>query len=427
MTDALDTSEFGTTKDALRIPAYRKLLTAWSIGNVGDSALFLTISIWVKTLTDSDVFAASVFIVLGIPALFAPAFGLMADKFSRKRIIAFTNVGIALAVLSLLLVTDASQMWLIYAVTFVYSLATYVNASAQGGLLRDTLPDNLLAAANGLFGSIDQGLRIVAPLAAAGVFALWGIRPILFFTAATFLIYAFLIASLKIKETKNEVSSEKHWIHTSLEGFSAMRARPRLWRYVLALTFAVTAGGAINALVFPILDTGLGLRPEMLSVFISVQGVFAVISGLNAARLLKAWGYDKMMAVGLSLFVLSFAALTVQNFVVVLVAIVLLGVSMPLMIVATVTLRQLELPLKLQGRSGAAMNVMFNVPQVFTAAIIAALLGVIAYPWLVAAATIVAAFGFVPLVAGRSDSRRATPVPAEPIAVAEPVSEVVAD
>lgn len=427
MTDALDTSEFGTTKDALKIPAYRKLLTAWSIGNVGDSALFLTISIWVKTLTDSDVFAASVFIVLGIPALFAPAFGLMADKFSRKRIIAFTNVGIALAVLSLLLVTDASQMWLIYAVTFVYSLATYVNASAQGGLLRDTLPDNLLAAANGLFGSIDQGLRIVAPLAAAGVFALWGIRPILFFTAATFLIYAFLIASLKIKETKNEVSSEKHWIHTSLEGFSAMRAKPRLWRYVLALTFAVTAGGAINALVFPILDTGLGLRPEMLSVFISVQGVFAVISGLNAARLLKAWGYDKMMAVGLSLFVLSFAALTVQNFVVVLVAIVLLGVSMPLMIVATVTLRQLELPLNLQGRSGAAMNVMFNVPQVFTAAIIAALLGVVAYPWLVAAATIVAAFGFVPLVAGRSDSRRSTPVPAEAIAVAEPVSEVVAD
>ncbi|GAA4889329.1 MFS transporter [Tessaracoccus lubricantis] len=403
---SVSTEEFGGTREALRIPTYRKLVTAWSIGNLGDSALFLTIGIWVKVLTGSDVFAASVFIFLGVPALFAPALGLLADKFSRKWLLVGTNTLIALAVLSLLTVTDASQLWLIFVVTFVYSLATYLNAAAQGGLLRDTLPDHLLAAANGLFGSIDQGLRIIAPLGAAGAFALWGMRPILVATAGAFLVYALLLANIRITETRNEISSERHWFHTSLEGFGALHSRPRLWRFTLALALAVLAGGAINALIFPILDTGLGLRPEMLSVFISVQGVFAVIAGLNAARLLKKWGYDRLMMVGLALFVASFAALTVQHVVVVAVAIALLGMSMPLMIVATVTLRQLELPLNLQGRSGAAMNMMFNVPQVLTSAVVAALIGAVAYPWLIGAATVVAATGFIPLLSQLKASRR---------------------
>ncbi|MBB1482463.1 MFS transporter [Tessaracoccus sp. MC1865] len=417
---SIGTEEFGTTREALRIPAYRKLVAAWSIGNLGDSALFLTIGIWVKVLTGSDVFAATVFIVLGVPALFAPALGLLADTFSRKRILVISNIVIALAVLSLLPVTDATHLWLIYAVTFVYSLATYVNAAAQGGLLRDTLPDHLLAAANGLFGSIDQGLRIIAPLAAAGAFALWGIRPVLVVTAVAFLTYALLLANLRITETRNEISSEKHWFHTSLEGFGALHSRPRLWRFTLALAMAVFAAGAINALIFPILDTGLGLRAEMLSVFISVQGVFAVVSGLNAARLLKKWGYDRLMMVGLTLFVASFAALTVQHVVVLVFAIALLGMSMPLMIVATVTLRQLELPLNLQGRSGAAMNMMFNVPQVLTSAVVAALIGVVAYPWLIGAATVVATLGFIPLAQQARLSRRAAaelPTAAAPTAV----------
>lgn len=408
---SVGTEEFGSTREALAIPTYRKLLTAWTIGNLGDSALFLTIGIWVKVLTGSDALAASVFIALGIPAIFAPALGLMADKFSRKWILVLTNTFTGLAVLSLLLVRDEGQLWLIYVVTLAYSLATYVNAAAQGGLLRDTLPDRLLAAANGLFGSIDQGLRIVTPLAAAGAFALWGIGPVLVATAALFLAYSALLARIRIEETRNEIAADKHWLASSLEGFSALHSRPRLWRFTLALAFAVLAAGAINALIFPILDTGLGLRPEMLSVFVSVQGVFAVAAGLSAARLLKRWGYDRLMMAGLILFVAGFAALTVQNLAVALAAIALLGASMPLMIVATVTLRQLELPLNLQGRSGAAMNMMFNVPQVATSALVAALVGAISYPWLIAAATLVASLGFIPLAA---QVRAAPAAPAAP-------------
>ncbi|WP_435299037.1 MFS transporter [Timonella sp. A28] len=394
-----ETAHFGSTSEALKIPAYRRLLTAWTIGNVGDSALFLTIGIWVKTLTGSDVFAASVFILVGIPALFAPLFGLMADKLSRKRLVIVTDTAIALVVLSLLFVKDPSDLWLIYAATLLYSMATYVNAAAQSGLLRDTLPEHLLAPANGLFGSIDQGLRIIAPLAAAGAFALWGIEPILIITALTFLGSAAFMASLPITETRNDVSSQEHWLRTAVAGFHEIYTRKRLWRFTIALTFIVAAGGALNALIFPILDTGLGLRPEMLSVFISIQGVFAVIAGLNASRILKRFGYTTTMAIGVAGFVISFAALAIPNAIAVAAAISLLGMSMPLVMVATITLRQLELPLNMQGRGGAAMNVLFNVPQVLISAATAALLGVISYPWIIAVATVIAACGFFPLLA----------------------------
>jgi predicted MFS family arabinose efflux permease len=402
-TTQTETSNFGSTSDALKIPTYRKLLTAWTTANIGDSALFLTISIWVKTLTGNDAFAASVFIVLGLPALFAPVFGLMADRYSRRKILIITNVCISFAVLSLLTVQDSSQLWLIYLVTFLYSMATYVNAAAQGGILRDTLPENLLAAANGLFGSIDQGLRIVAPLAAAGAFAIWGIQPIAITTAALFLVSAVILCFIKLNETKNEMASDTHWFKSSLEGFGAMRSQPRLWSFVLALTLAITAGGS----VFPILDSGLGLPATALSIFVSVQGVFAVIAGLNAARLLKNWGYSKTMVLGLTLFVLAFLFLMVPNMYVVGIATALVGAALPLMVVATVTMRQIELPLNMQGRSGAAMNVLFSLPQVAASAIVAALISSIAYPWILGAATIVAAFGFIPLAVHRLRAKTA--------------------
>ncbi len=85
--------------------------------------------------------------------------GQVADRLSRKRLVA---------------VDEAADMWLIYLVTFGYGWIGYVTAAAQSGLLRDLLDDDELAGANGPLTTLDQGLRLVTPLAGAGVYALYG-------------------------------------------------------------------------------------------------------------------------------------------------------------------------------------------------------------------------------------------------------------
>ena len=115
---------------AMKVPAFRRLALAWSLSNFGDSALYLSLAIWVKDLTDSDAAAGLVFLFLGLPVFLAPLAGQLADRHSRRRIVVIANIVGALGVLTLGVVDDRSQVWVIYLVTFAYGLLTYVTSAA---------------------------------------------------------------------------------------------------------------------------------------------------------------------------------------------------------------------------------------------------------------------------------------------------------
>jgi MFS family permease len=65
-------------------PRFRRLLAGQSLSTFGDTALYLTLGIWAKALTGSNAAAGAVFLALGIPALFAPAAGHLADRVRRR-------------------------------------------------------------------------------------------------------------------------------------------------------------------------------------------------------------------------------------------------------------------------------------------------------------------------------------------------------
>lgn len=391
-------SDIGTTREALKVPAFRRLLTAWTLSNLGDSALFLTVAIWIKTMTDNDVYTALIFVAIGLPALAAPVFGMMADRFSRIRLVALSNILVALSILLLFTVHDAQDMWIVYLVMVLYSCTTYINSASQSGLLRDTLELRLLGPANGLFTSIDHGFRIVVPLVAAGAFALWGIQLILIFTIIMFVLGAVFLKFVGITETANDVRFDNTWIKTSLRGFPEVYARKRLWSFLIALVVVVTAGGAINALIFPVLDQGLGLQPEALPIFTSLQGAAAVTAGLMGAALMRRFGFERLMILGLVLFTLGYVAFAVPNIGAVLFASVALGFCMPIMAMVVMTIKQTELPMEVQGRSGAAMNMMLNAPQVLSSALVAVLIGITPYWAILVVGAIFSAFSLVPIL-----------------------------
>ena len=77
-------------------------------------------------------------------------------------------------VLTLLAVHSQAQLWIIYLVAFGYGVAFCVLGSAGAGLQKDLLPGHELAAANAALSSMGYGVRIVAPLVGAGMFAAFG-------------------------------------------------------------------------------------------------------------------------------------------------------------------------------------------------------------------------------------------------------------
>src|SRR5690554_627537 len=124
---------------ALQTRGFRQLAVAWLFTNLADSALYLMVAVWVKELTGSDGAAALVFVALGLPTLVAPFIGQLADRVSRKWLLAVANGLMVPVLLSLLLVRGAGDLWLIYAVTVVYGAMAYLTASAHSGLARAPL------------------------------------------------------------------------------------------------------------------------------------------------------------------------------------------------------------------------------------------------------------------------------------------------
>lgn len=47
-------------KHLLRLASFRRLLGGWTIGNLADSALYLTLAIWAKDLTGSSAAAGQI-------------------------------------------------------------------------------------------------------------------------------------------------------------------------------------------------------------------------------------------------------------------------------------------------------------------------------------------------------------------------------
>ncbi|GAB3555682.1 MFS transporter [Spelaeicoccus albus] len=411
MTDDTATAEndVGTNREALAVRPFRRLAGAWVVSNFGDSALYITAAIWMKDLTGSNSAAGLTFVALGLPALFAPLTGQLADRFPRKNVLVVNNFAAAAIVLPLLLVHDSRLLWLIFVSIFLYANTGYLTAAAQSGLIRAMLPDRLLAPANGLLSSIDQGLRIISPLIGAGLYALWGMDAVVLLTAACFLATGLVLVTLQVDEPAREPDPDETFWRRTTAGLRFLTANVRLRGPLLTVFICIAATGMINAVAFAAIEYGVHKPPEFISVIVSLQGVLAVAGGLTASRVIKFVGLETTMAAGVGLSGLAIALFATDSLMLFCLGSCLLGLGITWMIVAFVTLRQTETPHRLQGRVSAAANLAFNLPQVFTAAVGASLLGLVDYRILILATTLACLLSMIPVLRGRRRTARGAP------------------
>lgn len=104
---------------AFATTGFKRLYLGLTASMFGDSLMLIVLSMWVKKLTDSNGAAGLTFLWLTIPALLAPLFGYIVDRVPRRAFLVWVNLASALAMLPLLLVRDAGDVWIIYVVAFL--------------------------------------------------------------------------------------------------------------------------------------------------------------------------------------------------------------------------------------------------------------------------------------------------------------------
>jgi MFS family permease len=397
----------------LQRPEARLLLAGQTLSYLGDRALWLAMGIWVKTLTGSNAAAGLVFFCYAASSLLAPAAGLWVDRLRKRPVMIGTDLFMAVAVLSLLFVHGRGEIWIIYAVTVLYGLAGLVFTSARSAFLRLMLPEQLLGDANAALQTMSESMRILAPLAGAGLFTLVGGGAVAIIDSVTFLVSAACLSAIHVRDERPE-RSEQHFTAEVSAGVRHIFRTEVLRQIVVACAVALLVVGFTETLIFAVVDQGLHRPPTFVGVILACQGVGAIAGAVVAGRLLRRLGDRLLVGIGLVGFAFAALVLAAPSTPVVLAGVVVAGVALSWLVVAFVTALQLRTPLPLQGRVSSAADLLVGTPQTFSIAFGAALSTVVDYRLLL---------GAIAAVCGGAGGWLASRPP-EGAAVAENVSPV---
>ncbi|MER5641459.1 MFS transporter [Kitasatospora sp. NPDC002227] len=353
----------------------RLLIAGQILSTLGDSALWLALGIWVKQLTGSASAAGLAFFAFTLGNLAAPLGGWLADRVRRRPLLIAANLGTAALVLPLLLVHDAGQVWLVYAVMFGYGLSAAVIGPAQTSLQQAVLAPELLGTANSAVQTAKSGLRLVTPLLGAGLLAAVGPVPVILGDVLTFLVATATLRALRLREQRPGRNRRAEL----LAGARHLRNTVALRRLMLAGVLAVTAFGLSETVLFDVVSEGLHRPDAFLGVLISGQGAGAVLAGVTAPALLRRCAEHRLVALGLTAAGAGFLLQAVPSTSAVLTGSVLIGAALPWISVGILTCVQLRTPAGLMGRTDAALNLALTVPQTVAIAAGAGLLTLTGY------------------------------------------------
>jgi Na+/melibiose symporter-like transporter len=376
-------------RDLLSHRDARLLVAGQTLSLLGDRAMFLALGIWVKSLTGSSAAAGLVFFAFAVPGIAAPAAGLVVDRVRRRRLMIATDLVIAAVVSSLLLVHGRDQVWLIYVVTVLYGGSAVVFGSAQSALVAEMLPERLLPAANAALQTASEGMRLIAPLGGAALFAWLGGGAVAVLDAGTFLVSAACLAGLR----HHDVRPEPHELRLREQVAAGARHIARtvpLRRIVLALAVALLVVGFAETLIFTVIDRGLHRPPSFLGVLSGCQGIGAIAGAVVAPAAMRRLGDGRLVAGGLALFAVGDGLLIVPRLPAAIVGIVIAGVGVSWAVVGFGSAVQLRTPQDLQGRVYSAAELVVGLPQTLSIAAGAALSTVVDYRLLLAAMAAVA-------------------------------------
>jgi DHA3 family macrolide efflux protein-like MFS transporter len=168
---------------------------------------------WHLTLVTKSGVALALAAIFGfLPQAVVSIFaGVWADRVNRKMMIIVSDSVIALATLALafLMLSGVDDLWLIFLVMAVRSVGAGVQMPAISALLPQIVPADNLMRVNSVNSSIQSSLGLLAPVAAAAVYANMSIVAIFFIDFVTAVIGLSLLALVAVPTLARVTDTDK--------------------------------------------------------------------------------------------------------------------------------------------------------------------------------------------------------------------------
>ncbi|MFY9714362.1 MAG: MFS transporter [Microbacterium sp.] len=360
---------------------FRWLLASSWTSNVGDGVALAAAPLLIASMTSSPILVATGAILQFLPwLLFGLHAGAIADRFDRRRLVMFANAAraIVLAALCVFLVIGTADIWIVFAVAFLYGTAEVFVDTAGSTLL----PMIVKPADLGLGNARLQAGYLVAnqfagPPLGAFLFAAGTAWPFLLEVICVSLAVVLISRMARTPVPPREAAHPP--VHTDIaEGLRWLWRNPPVRMLVLIiLVFNITWAAPWGVLVLYATEH-LQMGPVGYGMLTTASAAGGLLATVSFGWLERHISFATLMRVVLSLEVLmhlAFALTTVDW--VALVIMFVFGAYAFVWGTISTTVRQRLVPAELQGRVASV-----NMVGVFGGMVIGqALGGVIAQFW----------------------------------------------
>jgi MFS family permease len=334
------------------------------LSGFGSQMMTLAAGIWVFDLTGRTGVAALTGLAVYAPTFAAPWLGALDDRLPRRPLLIVVDAVLGLTLLSLLAVRSAAGAWLIFAVLLVRGVSYVLGDAGETAVLPAALPPEALGDVNGWRSSAQEGMKLVAPLAGAGLYAWRGPIPVVLICAALPLLTAGCYALLRLTERPRAAQMRARG--EIREGLAALFGNRAVRGPVLLAAVAIGLSGLTNAAVIDRVVHGLALPATHLGYLSTAQGAGSTVGGLVVGRLLARRAPMTTAAIGAAVFAAGCLAWCLPWLPALIAGSVLVGLGLPWALIAGVTAVQTGTPDHLLGRVAASSTTVMFGPVALT-------------------------------------------------------------
>lgn len=349
---------------AFRNRDFRALWIGQLLSQIGDNFVIVAILLVINTLTDSPLALGVLAVVATLPQLFLGLIGgVFVDRLDRKLVMIVSDILRGLAVLALLFVQRADQLYILYIVSFVMATVGVFFSPARNAVIPNIVSGEILLTVNALM-QANQIIAVILGASIAGLVVGWlGPASAFVFDSLTFAFSAAAIATMTIppvNSNSGQTNGRVIW-NQLVEGLLFIRHSSSLLHVMITTAVATLGFGAIMVLGIIYLNEVLGMGAEGFGFLYAFQGLGVVIGGVVIGRFTSKVRTNRVVGgcmVILGLAIIAFAV--VPSYPLVLVAVAIIGLSIVSARAALATLTQSLVPDEKRGRVESAVTMVIG-------------------------------------------------------------------
>ena len=298
--------------------------------------------------------------------LFSLFFGAWSDRLRRRPILIATDIGRALAIVTIPIAAFAGALRVeqVLVVAFISGALTVLFQSAYRPFIPTIVEREHLVEANSKLAVTESAARVAGPSLAGVLVSLLTAPIALLADAASFLVSAVAVVAMRVDEPVPPKSERRSIWREIGEGIRFVARDPFIRTVtIIGLIFNVTI--TIGDAVYILYATrGLGLDAALIGGVFTVGGIASVVGATLVRRTTARFGIGPSMAASIFLIALSWALVLAASGPPFVAALYLAGRSTLAAFgaatfnVTSSSVYQAAVPLRLQGRVGGAGQVL---------------------------------------------------------------------